>query len=105
MLSIVLGQAILAVEPNIRNSNLFPVNANGEVLFLSVVSFLNDGNTLTSISRDFKVSSLYGRSSSTHFNTFSKSVPINIDNIAGGASFPPKRWSFPASATDILSKS
>ena len=26
-------------EPSIRNSNLFPVNANGEVRFLSVLSF------------------------------------------------------------------
>ena len=31
VLSTVLGQAMLALEPTARNSNLFPVKANGEV--------------------------------------------------------------------------
>ena len=38
---------ILFEEPSIRNSNLLPVNANGEVLFLSVVSRGNFGRTST----------------------------------------------------------
>ena len=31
VLSTVLGQAMLALDPTARNSNLFPVKANGEV--------------------------------------------------------------------------
>ena len=38
------AQAILLEEPSIRNSNLLPVNAKGEVRFRSVVSLLNLGN-------------------------------------------------------------
>ena len=33
------------------------------------------------------------------------SSPKNIEIIAGGASFAPRRWSFPAEATDILKRS
>ena len=39
VLRTVLQSAMELDEPTIRNSNLFPVNAKGEVLFLSVVSF------------------------------------------------------------------
>ena len=42
-LSTVLGVDIEALDPGIRNSNLLPVNANGEVLFLSVLSDGKDG--------------------------------------------------------------
>ena len=38
-------------EPTIRNSNLFPVNANGDVLFRSVASFMKSGSVLTPVSR------------------------------------------------------
>jgi hypothetical protein len=34
----VIGVAQLDKEPTALNSNLFPVNANGDVLFLSVLS-------------------------------------------------------------------
>ena len=34
-----------------RNSNLFPVNANGDVLFRSVASFMKSGSVLTPVSR------------------------------------------------------
>ncbi len=44
------GFATDAAEPSIRNSNLFPVNANGEVRFLSVVSFMKCGSTFAPIS-------------------------------------------------------
>ena len=82
MLSIVLGQAILAVEPNIRNSNLFPVNANGEVLFLSVVSFLNDGNTLTSIAQEhIKDSNV---STSDYIDEVMKNNKLSDDEITSG---------------------
>ena len=46
-----LAQEIEADEPSILNSNLLPVKANGEVLFLSVVSFGNFGRTWTPIFR------------------------------------------------------
>ena len=45
-----LAPAIEKADPSILNSNLLPVNANGEVLFLSVVSLKNLGNTRTPIS-------------------------------------------------------
>ena len=38
-------QAMEALDPTILNSNLFPVNAKGEVRFRSVVSFGNLGRT------------------------------------------------------------
>ena len=39
----VIGAAELADEPTARNSNLFPVKANGEVLFRSVLSKIKEG--------------------------------------------------------------
>src|SRR5471030_2837760 len=44
-----LQPAIEAEDGTILNSNLFPVNANGEVLFLSVASFGSGGNVFTPI--------------------------------------------------------
>ena len=49
VLRIKFGQAIFADAPTIRNSNLLPVNANGDVLFLSVESFGIGGSTDTPI--------------------------------------------------------
>ena len=42
--------AIDCDEPGIRNSNLFPVNANGEVRLRSEESMENFGSTCTPIS-------------------------------------------------------
>ena len=39
----VIGPAQFAEEPTARNSNLFPVNANGEVRLRSVLSSINSG--------------------------------------------------------------
>ena len=44
-----LASAMDMEEPRERNSNLLPVNAKGEVRFLSVVSFGNFGSTCTPI--------------------------------------------------------
>ena len=44
---VVIETAQLAVEPTALNSNLFPVNANGDVLFLSVLSNKTSGNLPT----------------------------------------------------------
>ena len=43
---ITFGPDMDAVDPKERNSNLLPVKANGDVLFLSVVSFGICGNTV-----------------------------------------------------------
>ena len=42
-MSTVTAEAQLADEPTALNSNLFPVNANGDVLFLSVLSIRSSG--------------------------------------------------------------
>jgi hypothetical protein len=44
--SVVIAFAQFAEEPTARNSNLFPVNANGDVLFLSVLSNKSSGMLL-----------------------------------------------------------
>ena len=44
--STVILIAQLAAEPTARNSNLFPVNAKGEVRFLSVLSSISSGMVL-----------------------------------------------------------
>ena len=59
VLSIVFGPAIESAEPGILNSNLFPVNAKGDVLFLSDVSFGNLGRTWTPIDITPRSSSWY----------------------------------------------
>ena len=46
-----LGAEIDADEGTSLNSNLLPVKANGEVLFLSVESFVNRGNVDTPVDK------------------------------------------------------
>ena len=41
--SVAMGSAQFAVEPTALNSNLLPVNAKGDVLFLSVLSTRSSG--------------------------------------------------------------
>ena len=41
----VMGKAVFAEDPTARNSNLFPVKAKGDVLFLSVLSLVRSGIT------------------------------------------------------------
>ena len=95
-----------SLDPTIRNSNLFPVNANGDVLFLSVASFESSGSVLTPVSSfpPFRlcVASPVLISWST---TSSSCSPRKMEIIAGGASFAPSLWSFPGSAADSLSRS
>ena len=92
-------------EPTARNSNLFPVKAKGEVLFLSVLSNKISGIFPTTLS--FK--SVFSLGDNLPFETCSKfsstddnCEPINMETMAGGASLAPKRWSLPALATDDL---
>ena len=44
-----LGEDTESEEPTMRNSNLLPVNAKGEVLFLSVASLAKSGMVRTPV--------------------------------------------------------
>ena len=100
------GSEIDCVEPTIRNSNLFPVNANGDVLLRSVASFSNAGNEWTP---DANLSPCLDSVASplvtSCFTTSSNWSPRKIEIIAGGASLAPNLWSFPGVEADIRSKS
>ena len=90
----VMGLAQLAFDPTARNSNLFPVKANGEVLLRSVLSNKISGIFPTTLSLRSVFSSgdnfpleTCSRSVSTFVNCF----PIKTEIIVGGASFAPRR--------------
>ncbi len=89
---------MLKAEPSERNSNLLPVNANGDVRLRSVVSAINSGMVSTTcILLPFLP--LYCAPLCMESSMFVSSEPRNMDIIAGGASFAPRRWSLPALAT------
>ena len=92
------------LEPALLNSNLLPVNANGDVLFLSVVSFGKFGREDTP-TLNIECPDVYSLPSSRASITFSSSSPRKIEMIAGGASLAPSLWSLPAEATESLSRS
>ena len=79
------------LDPGILNSNLFPVKANGDVLFLSPASILNEG--ITSTSRSSLELAATGRffPSAIFSSIVVRSSPKKIEIIAGGASCPPRR--------------
>ena len=104
-LSMMFAQAMLFDEPSILNSNLLPVNANGDVLFLSVESFLNSGRMSTPSFIFAFLPLSYSESLSIASSTASSSSPRNIEITAGGASFAPSLWSLPAVATERRSRS
>ena len=89
---------MLWFDDTARNSNLFPVNANGLVRLRSPASRGSLGNTSTPVSSTppclddrappFSICSKMSVSMS----------PRKIEMMAGGASFAPSRWSFPALA-------
>ena len=97
--STVLGLAMESAEPTIRNSNLFPVNAKGEVLLRSVASFGRSGrvgNTRHQLSAKQAGTGL--SRFDQLFTTSSSWSPRNTEIMAGGASLAPSLWSFPTSA-------
>src|SRR5690606_13894725 len=102
----IIGNAEFAEEPTARNSNLLPVNANGEVRLRSVLSSFKSGilgipcHKLVSFLTFFAT-----RADSTSSRISSNCEPKNIEIIAGGASFAPKRWSLLWLAMDARSKS
>ena len=78
------------VEPTILNSNLLPVNANGDVLFLSVASIVNVG----SVDAPDTYVLPFGDSVASPFSMICSTIdwscsPRNAEMIAGGASFAP----------------
>ena len=89
-----------AEEPSMRNSNLLPVKANGEVRLRSVVSLGKRGSTCTPI---FMQRLFLADRRQSPFSMASRmsvsSSPRNMETMAGGASLAPRRWSFPALAT------
>ena len=96
----VLGKEADTLDPSILNSNLFPVKATGEVLFLSVASFGIYGRPAI-FPRSF-LSFLPEHSDSIMSSTKS---PRKIEMIAGGASLTPRRKSLPGLAAEILKSS
>lgn len=97
--------------PTILNSNLFPVNANGDVLFLSVLSngIFGNESTPSAIWGD------YCRSTGEFMQdlekplsrsiNFSNGAPTNTDIIVGGASFFPSLFSLAGYDADSLRRS
>ena len=108
VLSTIMEGPQFAADPTARNSNLFPVKAKGEVLFRSVLSSKISGicpipNSITPLFPLPDLSFFPGFSiSSSILNNW---LPIKMEIIAGGASFAPKRWSFPAEAIAARNKS
>ena len=88
----------MADEGTILNSNLFPVNANGDVLFLSVESLGSFGRELIPSSINPPPDDSESLPSAIFSKISVSSSPRNIEIIAGGASFAPSLWSFPAFA-------
>ena len=103
--SMILAQAMLFDEPTMRNSNLFPVKANGDVRFRSVVSRRNFGKAGTPNIISVFLTPPKDVSFSIASKTPVSSSPRKTETMAGGASFAPKRWSLPAVATEDLNRS
>ncbi len=103
-----IDSAQFAEDPTALISNLFPVNANGEVLFLSVLSSKISGIFPTT----FNFNSVFSSGDNFPLVTFSSSsktlnnwLPINTEIIAGGASLAPNLWSLLADAILALKRS
>ena len=97
----VIGTAQLAVLPTARNSNLFPVKANGEVRLRSVLSSNTSGMRPISsfnavLSSGVSLPALMLVSSSSRSDDSCE--PMKALMMAGGASLAPKRWSLPTDA-------
>ena len=89
--STTLGSDSDMLDPSARNSNLFPVNANGLVRLRSPPCIGSGGST--GVPRPRNDSGVDSPTSprSIALNTFSSSEPRKIEMIAGGASLAPRR--------------
>ena len=88
----VIEIAQLAEEPTALNSNLLPVNANGEVRLRSVLSNNNSGILLCKSSFNIASScssNLLPTRVSMSSSTLAKYCPTKTEMIAGGASLAP----------------
>ena len=104
----IIDAAQLADEPAARNSKRFPVKAKGEVRLRSVLSCNMAGmRPIPNCNAFFSsgVSSASFRRATTSSNIWERWRPRKIDRIAGGASFAPRRWLFPALTIEARSKS
>ncbi len=81
-----------------RNSNLLPVNANGEVRLRSVVSRGKRGRHVHAELQTIFSVPVVGASVLDGIEHAVSSSPRNMDTTAGGASFAPRRWSLLAVA-------
>ena len=101
-LSSTIGKAIDADDPTARNSNLLPVNANGDVRLRSVLSFSISGSRATPsliMACDALADVLPAAIDSI---TRVSMEPMNTEMIAGGASLAPSRCSLPLDAMPAL---
>ena len=105
VLSTVLGQAMLALEPTARNSNLLPVKANGEVRLRSPEWRGSFGSVLAPRSSVPPRMVRLGSPFSTCSRMSVSILPRKIEMIAGGASLAPRRWSLAAEAIEARSRS
>ena len=98
------AEATFCDDPTARNSKRLPVNAKGEVLFLSVLSGKISGSELTILidSRLFAEDSFTSFISRIDWKTPYKVEPEKIDITAGGASPPPRRYELLKVATDVI---
>ena len=94
-----LGPVTDWLEPSIRNSNLLPVKARGEVRFRSVVSWGMWGSMSTPMDRVFLLWSTYSVPWMMASTMAVSSSPRKMERMAGGASWAPRRWSLPGLAT------
>ena len=95
----------LALDPTALYSNLLPVNANGDVLFLSVLSMSSSGTC--GIPRLYPLLS-FSLTMSEELRSCSKASctcePRNDEMIAGGASLAPSLWALDADITSAFSR-
>ena len=78
-------------EPGIRNSNLLPVKAMGDVRLRSVLSWGIEGITSTPMSRLRFLLPFMAVSLMMESTTALSSLPRKMDTTAGGASCAPRR--------------
>ena len=102
----IIADAQFAEEPIARNSKRLPVNAKGEVRLRSVLSISNSGIcvTFSIFIPDLRAKLIVSSSVLTSWSMASETCrPKNIEIIAGGASFAPRRCSLVADEMDALS--
>ena len=84
---VMLASAMESEGPTIRNSNLLPVKAKGEVRFRSVASFLMTGTVDTPVSSlPAAMTPMESALETIWLTTLSSWSPRKMEMMAGGAS-------------------